>query len=72
MTEEKFREMLADPERFSAFAAKCRREWELKNVVWFHGFANGKAIWKRERPPAEVVADPDKAAGPRYQHARGP
>ncbi len=70
MTEEGFREMLTDPARYSAWAAKVRLAWEHENVVWLHGFAGGKPVWKRERPPPEVAVDPEKTAGPRFQRTR--
>lgn len=34
-------------------ASEAREAWERDNVVWFHGFADGRAVWKVERPPTE-------------------
>lgn len=69
MSEEAFRQLLADPARYSAWAAKVRRRWELENVVWLQGFVNGKAVWGRERP----LAPPDpEAAGPRFERKPKP
>jgi hypothetical protein len=39
---------------------RVRRAWEGENVVWFHGYAAGKPVWRRERPPPDV--EPPKGA----------
>lgn len=42
---------------FSRFAARVRLDWERANVVWFYGTnGEGKAVWGRERPKPELVA----------------
>jgi hypothetical protein len=48
-----FRELLARPASFAQWAAGVRRAWERENVLWFHGFSNGKPVWKVDRPPPD-------------------
>ena len=62
--ERKFLELVSRPAAFAAWAREARLAWERDNVVWFHGFENGAAVWRRERPPADP--DPENGAGPRY------
>lgn len=64
--EQAFRDLLSRPAAYAAWANARRLEWERENVVWFHGFKDGAAIWRPERPAADP--DPEKA-GPRYQRA---
>lgn len=45
--------LLQHPQAYAEHVDRVRRRWEAENVVWFHGYRNGKAIWRRERPPQE-------------------
>ena len=45
---------------FHEWSERVRRAWEAENVIWFHGYADGKPVWRRERPPRDV--EPPKAA----------
>jgi hypothetical protein len=47
---------------FHDWSERVRLAWEAENVVWCHGYADGKPIWRRERPPPEVEQRPPKAA----------
>lgn len=37
---------------------RARVAWERDNVFWFHGYADGKPVWRRERPPPDVTPPP--------------
>lgn len=54
-----FLELLSRPAAYAVWAAGVRLEWELANVVWFHGYRNGKAVWRRNRPPRDP--DPERS-----------
>lgn len=45
---------------FHDWSERVRLAWEGENVLWCHGYADGKPIWRRERPPPEV--EPPKGA----------
>lgn len=51
--EKAFIALQADPQAYAAWATKVRADWERDNVLWMHGFRDGKAVWKQGRPPAE-------------------
>ena len=61
--EREFLELLSRPAAFAVWAADVRAQWEFDNVVWFHGYRNGKAVWLRARPPR----DPDPERSPRFE-----
>jgi hypothetical protein len=68
-----FRDLMSRLAAYSAWAAGVRASWEYENVVWCHGYRDGKPVWRRERPPPEAPppkrVDAAKTA-PRYQHER--
>lgn len=65
-----FRALLSRPAEYASWAAGVRRDWELENVVWFHGTRHGKPVWRRERPPPDrVEVDPNDRVTARFQRA---
>lgn len=46
--------LTANPRASAAYAREAREAWERDNVVWFHGFADGRAVWRAERPPPDA------------------
>jgi hypothetical protein len=66
--------LLRSPNAYAAHVDQVRRAWEAENVVWFHGYRNGKAVWKPERPPPDPV-DADLPAedrsSSRFERRRG-
>jgi hypothetical protein len=47
---------------FHEWSENVRLAWEAENIVWCHGYAHGKPIWRRERPPPEVEQPAPKAS----------
>lgn len=53
---------------FHRWSESVRLAWERENVVWLHGYHDGKPVWRRERPPPEHSSAKDKPANvPRFQ-----
>jgi hypothetical protein len=46
---------------FADWSARVRLAWERENILWLQGYANGKPVWGRDRPPPEK---PDRRAPP--------
>lgn len=68
-----FRRLLSNPAAYALWAAGVRRAWELENVVFFHGFRDGKPIWSRDRAPVEHwIKDPNERAPQRFQRLPNP
>lgn len=71
-----FRDLISNPERreeYLAWSEGVRLRWERANVVWLHGYKDGKAVWKRERPPPEKEDEPartQQVKGRRYAYTR--
>jgi hypothetical protein len=53
-----FRRLVADRAAYAAWAAAAVLAWERDHVVWFHGYRNGVAVWRPERPPPDP--DPER------------
>lgn len=49
-----FRALLRNGPEYAIWARRVREQWERANIVWHHGFIDGQAIWKVERPPDNV------------------
>jgi hypothetical protein len=56
--EREFLKLLADRAAYAAWAAATVLAWERDHVVWFHGYRNGVAVWRPERPPPDP--DPER------------
>lgn len=55
------------PADYAEAARAARAAWELDNVVWLHGFADGRAVWRAERPPGEALpGGVENDGGPSY------
>lgn len=73
-----FRDMLRNPARrreYLTWSDTVRLGWERANVVWLHGYKDGKPIWRTERPPPEpdderAPTSSSPVRGRRYQPVR--
>lgn len=71
-----FRDLVSNPARraeYLAWSEGVRLAWERQNVVWLHGFKDGKPVWRRERPPPEPedeAVTTTQVRGRRYGYTR--
>jgi hypothetical protein len=62
LKELEFRALLADGPKYALWARRVREQWERDNIVWLHGYLDGVAVWKVEKPPSHVQTRPDLAS----------
>lgn len=65
-----FRRLLQDPVAYAAWAAGVRRQWEREHgVEWFHGYRDGREVWRPVRPAEDPMTPARFRMNPRRAEA---